>query len=161
MVRRVIKSLLEKAEKRKECASLSVFLSLYFSLSLSFSLFLSLSLSLSFSLFLSLSHFLSLSFSFSFSLTFSLSSSLSALFFLSQSLSLTVSLFLSLIYRELPYEFGPRREGDISTCYADPNKYVTNILHFELLFLKNNLAIVEVYLIYEFIIMRITFLFMF
>ena len=24
--------------------------------------------------------------------------------------------------RPLPYDFGPRREGDIAVCYADPTK---------------------------------------
>ena len=92
-------------------------------------LFLSFSLSLSIPLFIPLSLSIYLSFSLSLYLSLSLS------FFLSISLSHSLSHFLSLIHRELPYEFGPRREGDISTCYADPNKYVTNILHFELLFL--------------------------
>jgi UDP-glucose 4-epimerase len=38
---------------------------------------------------------------------------------------MTTTPFFLLCYtsaRPLPYEFGPRREGDIAVCYADPTK---------------------------------------
>ena len=35
---------------------------------------------------------------------------------------LSYFVLFSIVCRELPYEFGPRREGDIAVCYADPHK---------------------------------------